>query len=122
MPPRNTQEGFKERNQYLGTTWTNLEPEEKDIFNGRMFFSLGYLASGWDQPPVEPGTVPLDAHDADKYLPIFKRLVNLDKVARDLGQAKFGPHLPTTRQNKGIEEVERIEHEVKFLTHHPFLH
>ena len=105
MPPRNTQEGFKERNQHLGNTWTNLEPDEKDIFNARIFFFLGYVACGWDHPPVEPETVTLNTQETDTYLPIFKRLVNLEKVARDLGQAKFGPHHPTARQNKGVEEI-----------------
>lgn len=113
MPPRNTQEGFKERNQHLGHTWSNLEPDEKDIFNKRMFFTLGYLACGWAIPPTEPNSTPLTDDEQELYLPIFKRLVDMDKVARDLGHGKFGPHLPTARQNKGIEEIERIENEVK---------
>jgi hypothetical protein len=119
VPARNTQDGFKERNQHLGNTWTNLEPDEKDIFNERLFFPLGYLASGWEQPPAEPNTIPLDDKEKIKYLPIFKRLVDLDKVTCDLGQHKFGPHLPTARQNKGIEAIEHIEHEVfNFFNHY----
>lgn len=120
MPSRNESQGFDERNKILGHAWSSLEPDEKDIFKERYFFTLGYIASGWPQPPVEPGSEPLTPEEIEHFLPIYKQLVNLEKVARDLGKSKFGPHLPTARQNKGIAEVERIDHEVRKYYSHPF--
>ncbi|KAH9808497.1 hypothetical protein DFH28DRAFT_935861 [Melampsora americana] len=112
MPSRNTQDGFTERNQHLGQTWTNFEPNEKYISAMSIFFPLGYLPSGWGQPPAEPNTLPLDDKEKVKYVLISKQLVDLDKVTRDLGQDKFGPHLPTAWQYKGIEAIEHIGHKV----------
>lgn len=112
MPPRNQSTGFKERNKHLGERWSSYDFHEKDIFHERIFFPLGYVACGWELPPAEPQSDALTTHEIETYLPTYKQLVDIDKVARDLGQGKFGPHLPTARQNKGISEVERIDHVV----------
>ncbi|KAH9810700.1 hypothetical protein DFH28DRAFT_932545 [Melampsora americana] len=103
MAAQNTPEGFKNLNQYLGSTWTNLKPEKKT-------YSIG-----WEQPLREPETGSLKTDEQDIYLPIFKQLVDLDKIAQDLGLAKFGSHLPTARQNKSREEVEHIDHELQTI-------
>ncbi|KAH9808458.1 hypothetical protein DFH28DRAFT_909526, partial [Melampsora americana] len=113
VPPRNQSSGFEERNRHLGQTWSSYNFDEKHVFNDQLFFLLGYLACGWDVPPAKPTTKALSTEDIEKYLPIYKRLVDTFKVAKDLGQGKFGPHLPTARQNKGISEVQNIDHQVR---------
>lgn len=115
MPPRNQSDGFTERNQHLGGHWSDLNPTHKDIYHEDIFYQLGYLACGWQLPPQEPGVVPLTDEAISKYLPIFKEIVNLEKVARDLGKGKFSPDLATANQNKGIQEVQRIDNEVSPL-------
>lgn len=115
MPPRNQSEGFNERNQHLGDHWSNLVSTHKDIYNEAIFYTLGYLACGWELPPQEPGAVILTDDEISKYLPIFKEIVNLEKVARDLGKGKFSPDLATSNQNKGVQEIQRIDNEVSPL-------
>ncbi|KAH9814862.1 hypothetical protein DFH28DRAFT_1126795 [Melampsora americana] len=97
VPPRITQEGSKECSQHLGNTWSLLEPNEKEIFEKQMFFPGYDLAFEWAQPPTEHGIASLNLEAQEIYLPIFKKLVHMNMVAKDLGQAKCGPHLPTAR-------------------------
>lgn len=112
MPPRNQSDGFSDRNQHLGSYWKNLGSDEKDIYNNDVFYLLGYLASGWELPSQESGEMQLSEEEIAEYLPIFKKNVNLDKVARDLGKGKFGPDLATANQNKGIQAIEQIDNDV----------
>lgn len=107
MPARNQSEGFQDRNQHLGTYWTSLDSDHKDLYHEDIFYALGYLACGWELPPA----MSLTEDERSKYLPIFKESVNLDKLAYDLGKGKFGPHLVTSNQNKGVKEIERIDNE-----------
>jgi hypothetical protein len=79
-----------------------------------MFYKLGKIACG----PAIPEQVESQLTDEQvtQYLPIFKQNVNLEKVAKDLGQGKFGPDLPTNNQNKGIKEIDRIDNEVSIVS------
>lgn len=108
VPPKGESTGFKDCNQAVGHTWSSYTQDEQDIFSPKIFERL--CQQSLQNPTVTVSTVteegdpinplaatvtstqedtPLSPEQITKYMPIFKRLVNLKTVARDFKHSRL---------------------------------
>ncbi|EGF97516.1 uncharacterized protein MELLADRAFT_114273 [Melampsora larici-populina 98AG31] len=99
MPPKGVSIGFKERNAIVGSTWSNYEKEEQEVFTPQLFER------------------PLSQEDLDKYVPVFKRLVNITKVSHDLYQGRLWRHSGKSK-SRSLEKMMTLEIS-KIIRHAP---
>ncbi|EGG07280.1 uncharacterized protein MELLADRAFT_85639 [Melampsora larici-populina 98AG31] len=141
MPPKGVSEGFSERNKIVGSTWSTYVDEEQDVFTPRLFerlcvatseayalttTPLGISASVAVQeatPDTRPSDLePLTQEELETYVPIFERLVNLQKVLRDLHQGRLWRHSgkSTNRSSELLmrREISKIIRQLNVLVHH----
>ncbi|KAH9815794.1 hypothetical protein DFH28DRAFT_1082086 [Melampsora americana] len=131
MPPKGVSTGFKERNAIVGSTWSTYEEEEQEVFTPCLFERLCVATSkayaltrqplgitpslsleeattqATTQPPASP-LEPLSQDELDKYVPVFQRLVDLQKVSRDLYQGRLWRHSGRAK-SQSMEKLMNLE-------------
>ncbi|EGG06039.1 uncharacterized protein MELLADRAFT_63734 [Melampsora larici-populina 98AG31] len=145
MPPTGISQGFKQQNKTVGSTWSAYEPEEREIFTPSLFERLCVATSeayaltqtplgipgilpniSAPEPNTNSGLTPLTPDEAERYIPVFERLVNLSKVSRDMHQGRLWRHSGksqnSTREQLIKLEVNRIVRQLKVLNHQFNLH
>lgn len=118
MPAKGTSEGFKPRNITVGKTWSSYTEDEKKIFSPEYFERLVLAIHGafvltanpaslpeQVTAPANPttfnhGLQPLTTEEQDLYIPIFKRLVNTNKVLGDVKHGRLCRHSGKSKSNK----------------------
>ncbi|EGF96902.1 uncharacterized protein MELLADRAFT_92090 [Melampsora larici-populina 98AG31] len=126
MSPKGVSEGFRERNSIVGSTWSTYIDEEQEIFMPRLFerlcvatseayamtqTPLGIPSSNAVQETAGPsknGLEPLTQDKITKYVPVFERLVNLQKVSQDLHQGRLWRHSGKSN-NRSSEQLMKQE-------------
>lgn len=112
VPTKGTSEGFEDRNVVVGQTWSTYTEDQQMVFSPKYFKRLAQVSQqslaaftstitrdSEDGLFVPPET-PLNDEELNRYLPIFKNLVNLSKLARDF---KDG-HIVRHSGNKSTQE------------------
>ncbi|EGF98555.1 uncharacterized protein MELLADRAFT_113456 [Melampsora larici-populina 98AG31] len=147
MPPKGVAEGFTERNQIVGHTWSAYEEDEQAIFTPRLFeplcvatheaYALTQTPSQLDttstsQPPQpqpdvgQPGVAKITKEELEKYVPIFQRLVNLNKVSHDMHDGRLWRHSGKKRtqslENLLMHEIGKVVRQLHVLKNNFNLH
>lgn len=126
VPRRNTTQGFASRNRAVGKSWTTLHKKHKAIFHPPLFKRLAHAVSEAQYlptPPTEHETSEVDAFNAkDKdpcnpadltpYIPIFKELVNMEKVNQHIDRGCLGEQRGMNVEKKGRTEVSKVVDQV----------
>lgn len=109
MPIPKQSDGFDEHNQN-GRLWSKLQEEEQDIFQPGRFEQLAIAHFPQFGPSVDPDNTP-SPDEIAQYLPLFQRLVNLDKVEQNLENGALGKTVAKSAavvEKQGREEVGKI--------------
>ena len=99
MPAKGVSEGFAERNKLHGGGWSNLDDDEKLVFSETYFYALANIPKPkFDDIDGEDNDDEAeDVFDEVKFVelkPIYKRLVDEDKVREDFGDVTGQPSKP----------------------------
>lgn len=147
VPAKGVSEGFGERNAVVGNTWSTYLEDEQKVFSPELFerlcittseaYALTQTPRGipslahQDPPdaPAQPKTSfkPLSDEEVTTYVPIFKRLVNLNKVSGDLHEGRLWRHSAKFRCRSREQlmklEISKVVRQVRHLTlsHSPIL-
>ncbi|EGG07946.1 uncharacterized protein MELLADRAFT_62253 [Melampsora larici-populina 98AG31] len=112
IPAKGVSEGFGERNTVVGNTWSTYLEDEQKVFSPELFERLCVTTSeayaltqtprgipsvadqDTSKAPAQPKSSfkPLSNEEVTTYVPIFKRLVNLNKVSGDLHEGRLWRH------------------------------
>ncbi|KAH9822479.1 hypothetical protein DFH28DRAFT_922778 [Melampsora americana] len=149
MPGKGVSEGFNQRNTTVGNTWTSYNKEERDVFTPRLFEPLCIATSEAYALTQTPLGIPAASQSADsttgmattktssrlttltneelnKYVPIFKRLVNLQKVSRDMHEGRLWRHSGKSKrlslERLMRKEISKIVQQLHALKSHFNLH
>ncbi|EGG08245.1 uncharacterized protein MELLADRAFT_105257 [Melampsora larici-populina 98AG31] len=141
MPPKGVSQGFRERNEIVGSTWSTYVDEEQEVFTPRLFERLCVATSeayaltktplgipssvAVQEAPTNActsGLEPLTPEELETYVPVFERLVDKQKVSRDLHQGQLWRHSSKTT-NRTTEhlmklEISRVVRQLNVLMHH----
>lgn len=138
VPRKGVSEGFSNRNATVGTTWSTYTEDERLVFTPQLFerlcvatseaYALTQTPRGiastqplegssvTNIPTSTPLTIPLTNEELDRYVPIFKRLVNLRKVAGDLHEGRLWRHsgkmIDKSRENLMKLEISKVVRQV----------
>jgi hypothetical protein len=129
VPPKGQSAGFKQRNKIVGNTWTSYEEDQQHVFKPGIFERLTsevmkeiqYNPMNRSEPTEddEPSTDSvLTLEEKEKYIPIFKDLVNLKAVKQDFKHGRLCRHSGNARQLEkvGIEEIKKVVEQVRFFS------
>ena len=117
MPAKGVSEGFAERNKLHGGGWSNLDDDEKLVFSETYFFALANVQKEKvdDIDGEDDDDEPEDAFDEAKFLelkPIYKRLVDEDKVKEDFGDVTGQPSKP--QMKKALKMIKNVVSDVSY--------
>lgn len=133
VPPKGASDGFPDRSITVGHTWSAFTPDQQTVFSPKYFERLAQAsqeslaASTTNNNTNITEETPIPTEDAlsndklDKYLPIFKELVNLSKLAQDFkdGHLVRQSGKPSTSKKVMRGEISKIVRQVSaFLSPH----
>lgn len=135
MPAKGVSDGFEARNKLVGNAWSAYDEDERRIFSP-MFFERLVLASYeafalTENPasfPIPANTAstpagsaqltPLTTEESGTLIPIFKRLVNMNKVMADVKHGRLCRQSGRSKLNKLDKlmkgEINKVIRQVSF--------
>ncbi|EGG09726.1 uncharacterized protein MELLADRAFT_95186 [Melampsora larici-populina 98AG31] len=138
VPESGDSEGWTRRNKKVSDLWKKLSKDEKDVFRDPYFFALAKLPNLSTLPmditkPAEDGgdtslqhlneSMPaptvhkLTDEQKTKYMPLFEKLVDVEKL--HLCHGKPSPSTPVaTIQQKSLVELRKAHHTVRSICFH----
>ncbi|EGF99402.1 uncharacterized protein MELLADRAFT_68615 [Melampsora larici-populina 98AG31] len=141
MPQKGVSEGFRQRNQIVGLMWSTYTESQQEVFTPRLFEHLcvatskayaltqtllGISPSLAIQEPSKDipksGLEPLTQQELKIHVPVFKGLVNVQKVARDLHQGRLWRHSgnSTNRSSEQLmkHKIDKVVRQLNVLNNH----
>lgn len=115
VPAKGVSEGFAERNRRHGSSWSQLDDDEKLVFSKTYFFALANVErlDEDDDDAEEVDEEPEDIFDEAKFeqlKPIYARLVDDEKVRDDFGDLSGGH--PKVQSKKALKMIKNITSDV----------
>ncbi|EGG13221.1 uncharacterized protein MELLADRAFT_58354 [Melampsora larici-populina 98AG31] len=130
VPPKGQSAGFKQRNKIVGNTWSSYEEDQQHVFKPEIFERLisevmKEMQYNRSEPPMTTSTeddelsidLTLTDEEKEKYVPIFKSLVNMEAVKLDFKHGRLCRHSGTARQFEkvGIEEIKKVVEQLNLI-------
>lgn len=129
VPPKGVSAGFNDRNKRVGQAWSNYSDDEQKIFTPPLFEPLICEVMGDHSGPLMPNAAPtsttgeieqidstdkLTPEEKEKYIPIFKELVNMKSIVRDFKHGRLCRHSGNghLREKVGVEEINKVVEQV----------
>lgn len=123
------------RNVIVGEGWSNLDADEKAVFEAPLFFALAGLPDysemhngcvqnrSQNQATSATNSIGLTIHklndrEEERYRPIFERLVDMERVTARQGEA-FDE---ADHKRKALRALEKVHHHVCILLYYPHSH
>ncbi|KAI7963865.1 hypothetical protein MJO29_004292 [Puccinia striiformis f. sp. tritici] len=115
VPPKGCSEGWEEHNVILGEAYDDLSKVEKEVFGPKIFQFFSKIPCYFEDPEGEDDgdkTVKLTHKEDDCYQPLYKKLVNKEKIKFVLSQGTVTHNKTSNAFKKASSHFRRLNSEL----------